>query len=174
MIPSRFSRAVVHGLIWTVQLIFVMFIRLRQRFLNLNFPGRLVLFASLALSACTGVSANRKVWSTPEIIDNAHSDGSPNTWQLSFDAQGNGIVVTDDINRVWANRYTAYSGWGTPELIDDMASPAEDASYGERFATRWHAQKTTTDYIDRYYNVKRRHSTLGMRSPQDYELANAA
>jgi transposase InsO family protein len=49
-----------------------------------------------------------------------------------------------------------------------------DTIHGERFATRWHAQKTTTDYIDRYYNVKRRHSTLGLQSPQDYELANAA
>ena len=49
-----------------------------------------------------------------------------------------------------------------------------DTIHGERFETRWHAQKTTTDYIDRYYNVKRRHSTLGMRSPQNYELANAA
>jgi transposase InsO family protein len=46
--------------------------------------------------------------------------------------------------------------------------------HGERFATRWHAEKITTDYIDRYYNVKRRHSTLGLRSPQDYELANVA
>lgn len=49
-----------------------------------------------------------------------------------------------------------------------------ESIHGERFATRWHAEKTTTDYIDRYYNVKRRHSTLGLRSPQDYELANAA
>ncbi len=127
----HFSRTVVYLLLWVVGVVFMMFARLRQWFLNLNFPGRLVLFASLALSACTGVSANRKVWSTPEIIDNEHSDGSPNAWQLLFDTQGNGIVVTDDINRVWANRYTADSGWGTPELIDDMAIPAEDASYGD-------------------------------------------
>lgn len=49
-----------------------------------------------------------------------------------------------------------------------------ESIHGERFATRWHAEKITTDYIDRYYNVKRRHSTIGLRSPQDYELANAA
>lgn len=33
--------------------------------------------------------------------------------------------------------------------------------HGERFATRWQAEKTTAEYIDFYYNVKRRHSTIG-------------
>lgn len=33
--------------------------------------------------------------------------------------------------------------------------------------TRWHAEKITTNYIDQYYNVKRRYSTIGLRSPQD-------
>lgn len=46
--------------------------------------------------------------------------------------------------------------------------------HDEHFATRWHAEKTTAEYIDFYYNVKRRHSTIGMRSPQAYELAYAA
>ena len=49
-----------------------------------------------------------------------------------------------------------------------------ESIHGERFATRWHAEKTTTDYIDRYYNVKRRHSANGLQSPQEYEMANAA
>ena len=35
---------------------------------------------------------------------------------------------------------------------------------GERFATRWQAEKTTTDYIDRYYN-------LMLRSPQSLKFA---
>ena len=49
-----------------------------------------------------------------------------------------------------------------------------EAVHGERFATRWHAEKTTIEYIDFYYNVKRRHSTNGQQSPLAYELANAA
>ena len=49
-----------------------------------------------------------------------------------------------------------------------------ESIHGERFATRMQAENTTTGYIDRYYNVKRRHSTLGQQSPQAYELANAA
>ena len=66
------------------------------------------------------------------------------------------------------------------DCYDNAAMESWNHSYkvetihGERFATRWQAQKTTTDYIDRYYNVKRRHSTLGLRSPQDYEWAKAA
>ncbi|MBI3561832.1 MAG: transposase [Gammaproteobacteria bacterium] len=48
-----------------------------------------------------------------------------------------------------------------------------ESVHGERFATRMQAENITTDYIDRYYNVKRRHSTIGQRSPQAYELANA-
>ena len=66
------------------------------------------------------------------------------------------------------------------DCYDNAAMESWNHSYkvetihGERFATRWQAEKNTTDYIDRYYNVKRRHSTLGLRSPQDYELANAA
>ena len=66
------------------------------------------------------------------------------------------------------------------DCYDNAAMESWNHSYkvetihGERFATRWQAEKITTDYIDRYYNVKRRHSTIGLRSPQDYELANAA
>lgn len=66
------------------------------------------------------------------------------------------------------------------DCYDNAAMESWNHSYkvetvhGERFTTRWQAEKTTTDYIDRYYNVKRRHSTLGLRSPQDYELAKAA
>ncbi|MBI3561854.1 MAG: IS3 family transposase [Gammaproteobacteria bacterium] len=66
------------------------------------------------------------------------------------------------------------------DCYDNAAMESWNHSYkvetihGERFATRWQAEKITTDYIDRYYNVKRRHSTLGLRSPQDYELTNVA
>lgn len=66
------------------------------------------------------------------------------------------------------------------DCYDNAAMESWNHSYkvetihGERFATRWHAEKTTVDYIDFYYNVKRRHSTIGMKSPQAYELANAA
>lgn len=46
--------------------------------------------------------------------------------------------------------------------------------HGERYATRLHAEKSITEYIEFYYNVKRRHSANGQRSPLAYELTNAA
>ena len=45
--------------------------------------------------------------------------------------------------------------------------------HGECFATRLHAEKTTVEYIDFYYNVKSRHSANDQQSPLAYELANA-
>ena len=49
-----------------------------------------------------------------------------------------------------------------------------EAIHGEYFPTRLHTEKTVTEYIDFYYNVKRRHSANGQRSPLYYEMANAA
>jgi len=66
------------------------------------------------------------------------------------------------------------------DCYDNAAMESWNHSYkvetihGERFVTRRQAENITTDYIDRYYNVKRRHSTIGQQSPQAYELVNAA
>ena len=40
--------------------------------------------------------------------------------------------------------------------------------------TREEAKADITDYIERFYNRKRRHSYLGYASPVEYELQNAA
>jgi putative transposase len=37
------------------------------------------------------------------------------------------------------------------------------------YATRDEARADVFDYIERFYNAKRRHSTLGYLSPIDYE-----
>jgi hypothetical protein len=68
--------------------------------------------------------------------DNAGDAGSP---QIAFDASGNALAVWHQsdgtLYHVWSNRYTAGSGWGTPELIqssnaDEGTAPqiAMDAS----------------------------------------------
>lgn len=46
--------------------------------------------------------------------------------------------------------------------------------HDERYATRLHAEKSITEYIEFYYNVKRRHSANDQRSPLAYEVAMAA
>jgi putative transposase len=40
-----------------------------------------------------------------------------------------------------------------------------------QFATRDEARRVVAGWIDRFYNRIRRHSTTGMRSPIDYEIA---
>ena len=40
-----------------------------------------------------------------------------------------------------------------------------------QFATRDEARRAVAGWIDRFYNRIRRHSTTGVRSPIDYELA---
>jgi putative transposase len=45
---------------------------------------------------------------------------------------------------------------------------------GRQFATRDEARRVVAGWIDGFYNRIRRHSTTGMRSPIDYELAAAA
>lgn len=68
-------------------------------------------------------------WSTAELIetDNASSAGKP---QVAFDSSGNAFAVWKQSDgtrdNIWANRYTADSGWGTAELIE--LNDAGDAS----------------------------------------------
>jgi len=44
----------------------------------------------------------------------------------------------------------------------------------QRFTSRNAARLAIFDYIERFYNPLRRHSTLGQISPVDFELAAAA
>ena len=38
------------------------------------------------------------------------------------------------------------------------------------YRTRDHAKADVFDYIERFYNVKRRHSTIGYMSPAEFEM----
>jgi transposase InsO family protein len=49
-----------------------------------------------------------------------------------------------------------------------------EAIHGERFATRANARSQVFDYIEVYYNRQRLHSTLGYKSPEEFELSNVA
>ena len=67
-------------------------------------------------------------WTTPELIETGANDaGSP---RIAIDANGNALAVwqqTDGTTvNIWANRYTAGSGWGTAALIE--TDNAADAS----------------------------------------------
>ena len=40
---------------------------------------------------------------------------------------------------------------------------------GQRFATRTQARRSLFDYLELFYNCQRRHSSLGYRSPAEFE-----
>ncbi len=46
--------------------------------------------------------------------------------------------------------------------------------YHYRFTTRAQARLSIFDYIEGFYNRTRLHSTLGYRSPMDYEIVTSA
>jgi hypothetical protein len=73
-------------------------------------------------------TATTGTWGTAALIEfnNAGSASSP---QIAFDAGGNAIAVWEQSdgalnNNIWANRYTAGSGWGTAALIETDAGYA--------------------------------------------------
>jgi hypothetical protein len=67
-------------------------------------------------------------WGLPERIDDT-SGGMGENPRIAFDTDGNAVAVFEQLDgtlkRVRANRYTAGSGWGTPEIID--ANTGSDA-----------------------------------------------
>ena len=78
----------------------------------------------------TDVTLTCRGWGTAELIetDNASSAILP---QIATDAAGNALAVWFQYDgaryNIWANRYTAGSGWGTAELIEtDNAGGAYD------------------------------------------------
>ena len=63
------------------------------------------------------------VWGTAALIE-TNDTGNASTPQIAFDTSGNALAVWGQIGgtissfKIWANRYTLNSGWGTAELID--------------------------------------------------------
>jgi hypothetical protein len=61
------------------------------------------------------------VWEAATLLETSDT-GSANPPQLAFDALGNGLAVWSQsngtINNIWANRYTAGTGWGSAELLE--------------------------------------------------------
>jgi len=52
-----------------------------------------------------------------------------------------------------------------------FASLKKELTHGERFATREHAKASLFEYIEVFFNRVRRHSSLGYKSPAEYEMA---
>jgi transposase InsO family protein len=54
-------------------------------------------------------------------------------------------------------------------VVESFFSTLKTELHPARWATRAEARAALADYIDRFYNVRRLHSTLGYRSPADFE-----
>ena len=98
--------------------------------------GIILAVASLTLTACpdnNGVSSSTtaKAWGTAELIE-TNNVGDAVQPKIAVGGGGHAMAVweQDDGTRrnIWANRYTAGSGWGTAELIEsDNAGTAVEA-----------------------------------------------
>jgi transposase InsO family protein len=63
--------------------------------------------------------------------------------------------------------------WDNAVVESFFASLKTELIYRRRFQTRQEAQSAIFTYIEGFYNRRRRHSTLGYRSPMEFEQATS-
>ena len=87
------------------------------------------------------------IWGTTATIGN--NTGTALFPQIAFDSSGNAVAVWTENQgpwKIWSNRYTAATGWGTPTMIgDNGGGPAPQvavAASGNAMAV-WHQIDTT-------------------------------
>jgi putative transposase len=64
--------------------------------------------------------------------------------------------------------------WDNAVVESFFASPKTERTHEQRYATVEEAEADVRDYIERFYNRQRRHSTRGHLSPALYELRPVA
>ena len=60
--------------------------------------------------------------------------------------------------------------WDNSVVESFFGTLKKELIYRNRWPSQVQAAKAIDEYIERFYNVRRRHSTLGFVSPIDYEL----
>ena len=61
--------------------------------------------------------------------------------------------------------------WDNAPMESFFASLKKELVHGADFATRAEARAAVVEYIEVFYNCRRRHSSLGYVSPQEFEQA---
>lgn len=61
--------------------------------------------------------------------------------------------------------------WDNAPVESFFGSLKQERVFHERYPTRFHARQSIFNYIERFYNRRRLHSTLGYKSPANYEAA---
>ena len=59
--------------------------------------------------------------------------------------------------------------WDNAAMESFFHTLKTECVYHERYQTRDEAKKSVFDYIEVFYNRQRKHSTLGYKSPEQYE-----
>ncbi len=59
--------------------------------------------------------------------------------------------------------------WDNAPVESFFGSLKQELVFHQKYPTRFHARQSIFDYIERFYNRRRLHSTLGYKSPADYE-----
>ena len=60
--------------------------------------------------------------------------------------------------------------WANAAMESFFSSLKTERTVRKTYRTRDEAKAGVFDYIERFYNVKRRHSTIGYRSPMEFEM----
>ena len=96
-----------------------------------------------------------------------HSDRGSQYASLAFGAtlRDLGLVAS------MGSRGDAYEGAAAESFFSTIK---KELIYHKTFKNRNAARLAIFDYIERFYNPVRRHSTLGNKSPVNYELATSA
>jgi len=61
--------------------------------------------------------------------------------------------------------------WDNAPVESFFGTLKRELIFHRKYLTRFHARQSIFDYIERFYNRRRRHSTLAYKSPADYEAA---
>src|SRR6266540_5635730 len=93
-------------------------------------------------------------WGTAALIETG--DGIASGPKIAMDADGNAIAVGQQVSapsnvyNIWANRYTAGSGWGTAALIDTSATSPQIAMDASGNAIAVYTQTDGTFWTNHY------------------------
>ena len=60
--------------------------------------------------------------------------------------------------------------WDNAAMESFFSSLKTERTARKTYRTRDDARADVFDYIERFYNAKRRHSTIGYRSPMEFEM----
>jgi len=118
------------------------------------------------------LSASNDRFLTMKALDMAISRRCPEAGLLHHSDQGS-TYASEDYQKVLAEHGIVCSMSRKGNVFDNAAMESWNSTFktelGERFETRAEAKEKVYDYVEAFYNTRRRHSALGYLSPAAYE-----